>query len=192
MKPSHEYLDAVAKGTYFQNTQSAWAGYDAKNYAEEIKCLRKHHRARTLLDYGCGKGHQYTRKTPTFDEMTGFRSYYLFDPCVEDYKKPPRSNRKFDAIICLQVLRHIPDQDIPWLKEYFERTARKFVLVGEYHPTIKQKPKKVTTQDGENRTVEWYHEQFADWNSPAKLYWCWRKKYCELSKADYQSILNTM
>ena len=192
MEPSQEYYDAVAKGTEFQLKESAWAGYDAKNYAEEIKCLRKHHRAKTLLDYGCGKGYQYTRKTPTFDEMTGFRSYYLFDPCVEDYKKPPRSNRKFDAIICLQVLRHIPNQDIPWLKEYFARTAKKFVMIGEFHPTIKQKPKKVTTQYGENRTVEWYHEQFADWNSPAKLYWCWRKKYCELSKADYQSILNIM
>ena len=151
MEPSQEYYDAVAKGTHFQNTQSAWAGYDAKNYAEEIKCLREHHRARTLLDYGCGKGHQYTRKTPTFDEMTGFRSYYLFDPCVEDYKKPPRSNRKFDAIICLQVIRHIPDQDIPWLKEYFEKAAKKFVIIGEYHPTIKQKGKKVTTLDGENQ-----------------------------------------
>ena len=192
MEPSQEYYDAVAKGTHFQNTQSAWAGLDAKNYAEEIKCLRRHHRARTLLDYGCGKGHQYTRKTPTFDEMTGFRSYYLFDPCVQDYKKPPRSNRKFDAIICLQVIRHIPDQDIPWLKEYFERTAKKFVVIGEFHPTIKQKSKKVTTQDGENRTVEWYHEQFADWNSPAKLYWHWRKRICELSRSDYQSILNIM
>lgn len=192
MEPSQEYYDAVAKGTHFQNTQSAWAGLDAKNYAEEIKCLRKHHQARTLLDYGCGKGHQYTHKTPTFDEMTGFRSCYLFDPCVEDYKKPPRSNRKFDAIICLQVIRHIPDQDIPWLKEYFERTAKKFVVIGEFHPTIKQKSKKVTTQDGENRTVEWYHEQFADWNSPAKLYWHWRKRICELSRSDYQSILNIM
>ena len=192
MEPSQEYYDAVAKGTHFQNTQSAWAGLDAKNYAEEIKCLRKHHQARTLLDYGCGKGHQYTHKTPTFDEITGFRSYYLFDPCVENYKKPPRSNRKFDGIICLQVIRHIPDQDIPWLKEYFEKTAKKFVLIGEFHPTIKQKSKKVTTQDGENRTVEWYHEQFADWNSPAKLYWHWRKRICELSRSDYQSILNIM
>lgn len=192
MEPSQEYYDAVAKGTEFQLKESAWAGYDAKNYAEEIKCLRKHHRAKTLLDYGCGKGYQYTRRTPTFDQITGFRSCYLFDPCVDKFKKPPRSNRKFDAIICLQVLRHIPNQDIPWLKEYFARTAKKFVMIGEFHPTIKQKPKKVTTQDGENRTVEWYHEQFADWNSPAKLYWCWRKKYCELSKADYQSILNIM
>ena len=192
MEPSQEYYDAVAKGTAFQIKESAWAGYDAKNYAEEIKCLRKYHRARTLLDYGCGKGHQYTRKSPPFNKITGFSSYYLFDPCVDEYKQPPRSNRKFDAIICLQVIRHIPDRDIPWLKEYFERTAKKFVVIGEYHPTIKQKPKKVTTQDGENRTVEWYHEQFADWNGPAKLYWHWRKRKCELSRADYQSILNIM
>ena len=90
------------------------------------------------------------------------------------------------------MIRHIPDQDIPWLKEYFERTARKFVIIGEYHPTIKQKGKKVTTWDGENRTVEWYHEQFADWNSPAKLYWRWRKSNCYLSREDNQTIINIM
>ena len=54
---------------------------------------------------------------------------------------------------------------------------------------LNKKAKKVTTQDGENRTVEWYHEQFADWNSPAKLYWRLEKKNaCELSRSDYQSI----
>ena len=192
MQASKEYYNAVAKGTAFQLKETAWAGNDSKNYIEQVQSLRKHHQARTLLDYGCGKGHQYTRKTPTFDKMTGFRSYYLFDPCVEDYKKPPRSNRKFDAIICLQVLRHIPNQDIPWLKEYFARTAKKFVMIGEFHPTIKQKPKKVTTQDGENRTVEWYHEQFADWNSPAELYFHWRKAKCEHTKKDNHKIINTM
>ena len=142
MEPSQEYYDAVAKGTYFQETQSAWAGADSKNYIEQIQCLRKHHRAKTLLDYGCGKGEQYTLKTPPFDKRCGFTSSYQYDPCVSYYSKPSRSNRKFDAIICLQVIRHIPNQDIKWLKEYFERTAKKFVLIGEFDPTFKQKSKK--------------------------------------------------
>ena len=29
MHPSQQYLDAVAKGTYFQETESAWAGDDS-------------------------------------------------------------------------------------------------------------------------------------------------------------------
>ena len=92
MEPSQEYLDAVAKGTQFQLRESAWAGYDAKNYAEEIKCLRKHYKARTLLDYGCGKGHQYTVKSPPFDKVTGFRSYYLF--CLLYTSPSPRDRQK--------------------------------------------------------------------------------------------------
>jgi len=192
MEHSKEYLDAVEKGTHFQETESAWAGNDSKNYIEEIKCLRKHHRAKTLLDYGCGKGQQYTQKSPPFDQRCGFESYYLYDPCVSYYSEPPRSNRKFDAIICLQVIRHIPNKDIPWLKELFERTAKKFVLIGEYDPNIKQKPKKVTNADSESRTIDFYQEAFADWNSPAELYFHWRKHQCEQTKKDNDKIINIM
>lgn len=192
MEPSQQYLDAVAKGTHFQENESAWAGYDAKNYIDAINVLRHRHKARTLLDYGCGKGHQYTVKNPPFDEVTGFRSAYLFDPCVADYSKLPRSNRKFDAIICLQVIRHIPNQDIKWLKEYFESTAKKFVLIGEFDPTFKQKIKKVTNADSESRTIDFYQEAFADWNSPAELYFYWRKHQCELTKKDNDKIINIM
>ena len=74
MEPSQQYYDAVANGTHFQETESAWAGADSKNYIEQIQCLRKHHRAKTLLDYGCGKGEQYTLKSPPFDKRCGFTS----------------------------------------------------------------------------------------------------------------------
>ena len=168
MEPSQEYYDAVANGTHFQETESAWAGADSKNYIEQIQCLQKHHRAKTLLDYGCGKGHQYTQKSPPFDQRCGFNNAFLYDPCVSYYSKPPRSNRKFDAIICLQVIRHIPNQDIQWLKELFERTAKKFVLIGEFDPTFKQKPKKVTNTDSESRTIDFYQEAFADWDQSSR------------------------
>ena len=192
MEPSQEYYDAVAKGTAFQVKESAWAGGDSKNYIEQIQCLQKHHRAKTLLDYGCGKGEQYTQKIPPFDQRCGFTSSYLYDPCVSYYSKPPRNNRKFDAIICLQVIRHIPNQDINWLKEYFERTAKKFVLIGEFDPTFKQKSKKVTNADSENRTIDFYQEAFADWNSPSELYFYWRKHTCEQTKKDNDKIINIM
>ena len=192
MEPSQQYYDAVANGTHFQETESAWAGADSKNYIEQIQCLRKHHRAKTLLDYGCGKGEQYTLKSPPFDKRCGFTSSYLYDPCVGYYSQPPRRNRKFDAIVCLQVIRHIPNQDISWLKELFERTAKKFVLIGEFDPTFKQKPKKVTNSDSESRTIDFYQEAFADWDSPAELYFHWRKHQCDLTKKDNDKIINIM
>jgi len=203
MQASKEYYNAVAKGTAFQLKETAWAGNDSKNYIEQVQSLRKHHRAKTLLDYGCGKGEQYTFKgcgkgeqytfkTPPFDQRCGFTSSYQYDPCVSCYSQPPRSNRKFDAIVCLQVIRHIPNQDIKWLKEYFERTAKKFVLIGEFDPTFKQKPKKVTNADSENRTIDFYREAFADWNSPAELYFYWRKYQCEHTKKDNDKIINIM
>jgi len=49
MELSQQYYDAVANGTHFQETESAWAGADSKNYVEEIKCLQKHHNMCELL-----------------------------------------------------------------------------------------------------------------------------------------------
>ncbi len=56
---------------------------------------------------------------------------------------PPLQNNKFDAIICLQVIKHIRDQDMQWLKQLFEHTSTKFVLIGDFDHAIKQKQEKM-------------------------------------------------
>ena len=191
METSFAYKEAVAKGTFFQNTHKSWAGNDSKNYVTQIKHLVSKYNANSVLDYGCGKGFQYTnpiKDLKPFNERCGFESYYLYDPCVEQYKVPPSPNQKFDAIICLQVIKHIPNQDIPWLKQLFERTATKFVLIGDFDPAIKQKPSKITNTDAVNRNVEWYHTAFRDWNSPAKLHWCWRRPQTDIALQDNKNI----
>ena len=191
MEPSEEHRLAVAKGTFFQNTHKSWAGNDSKNYVTQIKHLVSKYNANSVLDYGCGKGFQYTnpiKDLKPFNERCGFESYYLYDPCVEQYKVPPLPNQKFDAIICLQVIKHIPNQDIPWLKQLFERRATKFVLIGDFDPHIRQKPSKVTNTDCENRDVQFYRDAFADWNSDANLHFYWRRPQCELALADNAKI----
>ena len=188
MEPSIAYKESVAKGTHFQRTKKSWAGNDSKNYISVIQNLVNKHNAKSLLDYGCGKGHQYTVKSPPFDKRCGFESYYLYDPCVDGFDVMPPEGKTFDAIICLQVIKHIPDQDMPWLKQLFERCATKFVLIGDFDPHIRQKPSKVTNTDCENRDVQFYRDAFADWNSDAKLHFYWRGPQCELALADNAKI----
>jgi hypothetical protein len=77
---------------------------------------------------------------------------------------------------------------MPWLKQLFERTATKFVLIGDFDPAIKQKPAKITNTDAVNRNVEWYHNAFRDWNSPAKLHWCWRRPQTDIALQDNKNI----
>ena len=188
MEPSEEHRIAVAKGTFFQKTHKAWAGNDSKNYIKLIKHLVGKYNIDSVLDYGCGKGLQYTQKSPPFNERCGFDSYFLYDPCVPGLDVMPPEGKTFDAIICLQVIKHIPNADMPWLKQLFERRATKFVLIGDFDPRIKQKPSKVTNTDCENRDVEFYRNVFADWNSDAKLHFYWRRPQCELALEDNAKI----
>ena len=68
----------------------------AKKY-NEINNLMNSVQAKTLLDYGCGKG-----------EMAKHLPAYCYDPCVPEFAKRPR--RRFDVVACCDVLEHIePD-----------------------------------------------------------------------------------
>jgi hypothetical protein len=79
-------------------------------YQNCIKDLVDHYGARTILDYGCGKGQQYTDPLPyagehnwqTFDAYLGV-SVYRYDPCVAGLETPPPAGTKFDGVICTQV-----------------------------------------------------------------------------------------
>ena len=185
--PSSYYLESVELGKEFQKNNSSWSGDDCKNYHNQIRVLMDKYNAKTVLDYGCGKGRQYENLVPyglphnqntepmTFQTRINAESVYKFDPCVEGFDIEP-VGQTFDAVICTQVLGSIPDVDIPWLRDKLMNYATKFVFIGLHDPYKPIKSKKRMydprhlTQD---RSVEWYQEQFKDWNGPT-LYWWFR------------------
>jgi len=133
-----------------------------------------------MLDYGCGKGWQYeqgsiinfgTNEAPTtLDKFLGVDSVYKYDPGVNQFNKLPDNGAKFDCIILCQSLAFVTDNDIPKVKEYLMRTANKFVFVGEWDPLLPISHRKIAAFDPElykeKRTIEWYREQFSDWQGP--------------------------
>ena len=185
--PSAYYLESVELGKKFQKENSSWGGDDCKNYHNQIRFLMDKYNAKTVLDYGCGKGRQYQELLPywlnngqvtepmTFQTRINAESVYKFDPCVEGLDVEP-VGQKFDAVICTQVLGSIPDADIPWVRDKLMNYATKFVFIGKHSVTKPPKLKKRmydANYVNYNRTVEWYQEQFKEWSGP-KLYWWFR------------------
>lgn len=194
--PSSYYETSVRIGKEFQkNNPKNWSGHDCKNYHNQIRFLMDKYDAKTVLDYGCGKGQQYTElleygisetetsEPMTFKERINAQSVYLYDPCVEGLDILPEYNIKFDAVICTQVLGSVPDEDIKWVKESLMRSTGKFCFIGLMDPSIHVKTKKRlydTNYVSLDRTIEWYKEQFADWTG-SNLYWWFRYSQTDLN-----------
>jgi hypothetical protein len=201
MMPSEYYLQSVELGKQFQLNNSSWGGDDCKNYHNQIRVLMDKYAAKTVLDYGCGKGRQYTNivsygmphdqvtEPMTFQTRINAESVYKFDPCVKEFEIEP-VGQTFDAVICTQVLGSIPDVDMPWLCDKLMNYATKFVFIGLHKPNKPVKSKKRMYDPNwvtYPRSVEWYQEQFANWTGP-DLYWWFRDT--EHSANDWYSIEN--
>lgn len=191
---SEYYQQSVELGKRFQKENSSWGGDDCKNYHNQIRFLMDKYNAKTVLDYGCGKGRQYVNLLPyglpndqvtepmTFQTRINADTVYKFDPCVEEFDIEP-IGQQFDAVICTQVLGSIPDVDMSWLKDKFMNYATKFVFIGLHNPDKLVKSKKRMYDPSwvtYSRSVEWYQTQFENWKGP-DLYWWFR---------DYQHPIN--
>ena len=186
--PSEYYNQSVELGKKFQQENSSWGGDDCKKYHNYIRYLMDQYQAKTVLDYGCGKGRQYQQLVPyglpdgtmtapmTFTTRINADSVYCYDPCVEEFAQEPAPSQQFDAVICTQVLGSIPDKDMSWLRDRLMNYATKFVFIGLHNPTRPPKQRKQMYDQKyitHNRPVEWYQEQFKSWTGP-DLYWWFR------------------
>ena len=185
---SNYYDQSVQEGTKFQlDNPKNWAGYDVVKYQKQIKDLVIKYNAKTLLDYGCGKGLQYSEPLPyalgdeepewtTFDKWLGVE-VYKYDPCVEEFSVPPPDGMKFDGVICTQVLQTIPDEDLPWVREKLESHTKDFCFISLNF----QKPAKTKkmmydfSHFKQPRTREFFRSYFTNWQS-GNLHWWWKDR----------------
>lgn len=115
--------------------EKTFPGASLPKEAEHIKRWIKQTDARTLLDYGCGKGRQYwplrIRDHNESVEYADIKSYWgitdvrCYDPAYSPFSELPAG--EFDGVICTDVLEHCPEEDIPWILVELFSYARKFV-----------------------------------------------------------------
>ena len=97
-------------------------GHSINKHADSIKYLINKTQSRTILDYGCGKGRQYAE--------LNLHKYWNVEPSLYDPATfPEKPEGMFDAVICTDVLEHVPENQLEdTLREIFSY-AKKFVFL---------------------------------------------------------------
>lgn len=148
--------------------EKMFPGTALKPHIPRIRHLIQATGARTLLDYGAGKGIVY-RTTPwkapegefkSVKEYFGLDVLRLYDPAYPPHSELPSG--KYDGVVCTDVLEHCPEEDIPWILDEIFGYARMFVYANvACYAALKTLP------NGENahctiRPSEWWEQQLLE------------------------------
>ena len=142
--PSAEYTRFLNEYIELHKTK-AFDGRSIRKFIGTITGLIDEHQCKTLLDYGAGKGtlytNQYHKLTDDIDQP--LQAYWkldevaLYEPARPGYDRLP--NRTFDAVICTDVLEHIPESDLGWvIDELFSKANKLLFLNIATFPAMKK------------------------------------------------------
>jgi len=114
--------------------ESTFLGYSLTKWILKIKEIIKINKCNSLLDFGCGKGFLYKNKFKIKDQdyrnlldCWKLDDVYLYDPGVKEFSVYPV--RKFDGLICTDVIEHIPENDILQFIDNLFKLSNKFIFV---------------------------------------------------------------
>ncbi len=145
--------------------EQTFPGASLPPHIGHIKKLIEATGARTILDYGSGKGLQYRPQKIVVDGRhvaDGIAEYWdvdevrCFDPGYAPFHELPQE--RFDGVISTDVLEHCPEEDLPWILDEIFGFARRFVYLN-----VACFPAQKTLPNGENahatvRPPEWWRE----------------------------------
>ena len=143
-----------------ENPNKIYNGIATMVFAKLIKKIIEKNKINYLLDYGSGKGDRYfERSSFGNEEYPPLKEYWkieptLFDPGVP-YPKP--QNKTFDMVISIDVLEHVPLQDLNWVIEEIFNYSEKIVFLN-----VACFPAERLLLDGSNAHVSLFHP----------LWWC--------------------
>jgi len=100
-------------------TKDVYNGSALILHAQSIKDIIDMFNIKTMLDYGCGKGKQYSEEKIHEEYFRNIQPA-MYDPAVNQFSEIPKG--KFDLVICTDVLEHIPEEDLDtFLKELYSK-----------------------------------------------------------------------
>lgn len=138
--PSPRYLELVGlyrqahehgQPAYGNSPEETFAGAVRVQHASRISFLVKTTGSKRLLDYGSGKGRQY--ETDDAGGGADIKSVYgadeivCYDPVYAPFSALP--DGPFDGVMCLDVIEHCPEEDIPWILDEIIGFADKFAYM---------------------------------------------------------------
>lgn len=144
--PSTEYKELInLYEEMHRNPTIVFEGGSLKPYIKSIRKLLARTGAKTLLDYGAGKGFYYEKKEFGLRKNQDLKTYWgleelaLYDPAYPPFSHFPE--KKFDAIICIDVLEHCPESDLSWIiDEIFSHAAKCVYFAIACHKALKMLP----------------------------------------------------
>ena len=145
-KPSRNYLEKInmykkmheegytEKNGKKVSEEKSFNGISTIPYAPIIKKIINKNNLSSLLDYGCGKGEFYENKfTLDNNDYPSFRKFWginidLYDPCYKKHNVLIKE-KTYDIVICIDVLEHIPQEDIDVVLEQISLLSKKYIFL---------------------------------------------------------------
>lgn len=157
--PGPEFLGLVDQYREM-HLRGAFPGFEIRHYREEIRMWIQELGARTVIDFGSGKGLPYKAhhaQCPKLDDYWGVR-VTCYDPGVPEFSRFP--TRRADLVVSSDVMEHIDERDVPMVIDQMFSLAERGVFAGiAAYPALTHLP------DGRNahvtvRPPSWWHEHF--------------------------------
>jgi len=143
LKPSEDYYDLLDSYKELHKEEGKFRGISLVPLVPTLINITKENKCKTLLDYGCGKAIPYSKKEcksiglkKPVQELCNLDSFDLYDPAYPKYNK--LSKKKYDIVVCTDVMEHIAEQDIDWvLKDILSHSKKAVFLNISCQPALK-------------------------------------------------------
>jgi|TARA_R110000796_G_scaffold143357_1_gene259820 hypothetical protein len=137
-----EYVDLHENGSKEIPAEKMFNGISLVNYLPDLMdIVRVKEQAKSILDYGCGKGLLYSptkfknlrldskgrKLKDSLPNLWQLDYYDLYDPGYKEHNKLPKG--KYDGVICTDVIEHIDNNDCDWILNEIFSYSRNFVYV---------------------------------------------------------------
>lgn len=155
MSISEEYIKQYK--IMHKSNEGMFPGQQTLHVKDYINRMKNLYDCNSILDYGCGKGYQYTRY---FVHNEWNCPVTLFDIGVDDISIKP--NYKVDFVVSTDVLEHCEEAAITEILKELNDYAEKCVLV-----SISTREAKKTLPDGRNAHLtvkpgDWWLEKIKE------------------------------
>ena len=143
LKPSEDYYELLDSYKELHKEEGKFRGISLVPLVPTLMKMIKENNCKTLLDYGCGKAIPYSKKEcksiglkKPVQELCNLDSFALYDPAYPKYNK--LTKKKYDIVVCTDVMEHIAEQDIDWvLKDILSHSKKTVFLNISCQPALK-------------------------------------------------------